>query len=287
MSVNLTTALQNISGRNPNFVELDASGEPIASRQTGIVLSDLTPVALSGKTNVTWQANSFGQISACVAAAAAPSGAANLVEATPNGSSGAASLRALVPADLPVGSASQLGALQVDGTTITAASGVISAVAPPSGMTLIQKQTVSGGNTVTFSAIPQTFTHLKIVLYAQSNGNDPSEVFGISYNGVEGGTNYSSSWLLNSGNAAQAATNPNDGRGWLYNTWDGNLVTLDATIYNYAATSVKNLSFVGSFPEGVRTGVVMDSVTTAISSLRLFSVSGTPFTATFSLYGLS
>jgi hypothetical protein len=64
-------------------------------------------------------------------------------------------------------------------------------------------------------------------------------------------------------------------------------VTLDATIYNYAATSVKNLSFVGSFPEGVRTGVVMDSVTTAISSLRLFSVSGTPFTATFSLYGLS
>jgi hypothetical protein len=40
MSVNLTTALQNISGRNPNFVELDASGEPIASRQTGIVLKN-------------------------------------------------------------------------------------------------------------------------------------------------------------------------------------------------------------------------------------------------------
>jgi hypothetical protein len=40
MSVNLTTALQNLGGRDPNFVEIDGSGNPIASRQSGMVLLD-------------------------------------------------------------------------------------------------------------------------------------------------------------------------------------------------------------------------------------------------------
>lgn len=52
---------------------------------------------------------------------------ANQFVATPNGSTGAVVLRNIASADLPVGSSSQLGALQVDGTTITAVAGVISA----------------------------------------------------------------------------------------------------------------------------------------------------------------
>lgn len=57
---------------------------------------------------------------------ALPSGAANLVIATPNGSSGLSTPRALVPADLPVATTTALGAVQPDGATIDVAAGVIS-----------------------------------------------------------------------------------------------------------------------------------------------------------------
>ncbi len=49
------------------------------------------------------------------------------------GADAAPTFRALVSADLPVGSSSQLGAVQVDNVTITATAGVISAVAGGSG----------------------------------------------------------------------------------------------------------------------------------------------------------
>jgi hypothetical protein len=47
MSVNLTTALQNLGGRDPNFVEIDGSGNPIASRQSGMVLLDTASITWS------------------------------------------------------------------------------------------------------------------------------------------------------------------------------------------------------------------------------------------------
>lgn len=56
-----------------------------------------------------------------------PSGAANEVYATPNGSSGSAALRSLVSTDLPVATASVLGAVRPDGSSITISGGVISA----------------------------------------------------------------------------------------------------------------------------------------------------------------
>lgn len=52
---------------------------------------------------------------------------ANLVFASPNGSSGTGSYRALVPADLPVGTNSALGALKCDGSTTTCSGGTITA----------------------------------------------------------------------------------------------------------------------------------------------------------------
>jgi hypothetical protein len=58
-----------------------------------------------------------------------PSGPANEILATPNGAAGAAALRALVAADLPVATTSALGAVKPDGSTITIAAGVISAAA--------------------------------------------------------------------------------------------------------------------------------------------------------------
>lgn len=66
-----------------------------------------------------------------------PSGAQNLIVASPSGASGIASLRALAPADLPVATTSLVGAVKPDGTTVTInGSGVISSAAAytlPSG----------------------------------------------------------------------------------------------------------------------------------------------------------
>jgi hypothetical protein len=53
---------------------------------------------------------------------------ANTFYASPNGSAGTPTFRAIVAADLPLGSSSAFGAFKVDGTTITSASGVLSSV---------------------------------------------------------------------------------------------------------------------------------------------------------------
>jgi hypothetical protein len=84
-----------------------------------------------------------------VPAGSAPSGSANEVFATPNGSSGAASLRALVPADLPVATTSALGAVKPDGSTIDISAGVISVpIATDSNLGLVEPD----GTTITISA---------------------------------------------------------------------------------------------------------------------------------------
>lgn len=142
MSISLTRILQQITGLNTFFAG------PSASRDNGVVLLDTA--------TVTWGTDGQGNIQATASGSSLPSGAANLVVATPNGSSGTAALRALVPADLPVGSSSQLGALQVDGTTITAAAGVISSVTPANiaftnvANTFTSNQTIASGSLLEF-----------------------------------------------------------------------------------------------------------------------------------------
>lgn len=91
MSVNLTNALQNIQSANINFKGT------AASREIGTVLADTA--------TVTWAADGYGNIQA-TATGVALNGTANQVLATPNGSTGAAALRALVEADLPATTAS-------------------------------------------------------------------------------------------------------------------------------------------------------------------------------------
>ena len=75
-----------------------------------------------------------GQIQAGEIAPGAITGAitgpANEVLATPNGSSGTSALRALVPADLPVATASSLGIARPDNTTISISNGIETSFAP-------------------------------------------------------------------------------------------------------------------------------------------------------------
>jgi hypothetical protein len=159
MSVNLTTALQNLGGRNPNFVELDGSGNPIASRQTGLVLLD--------SASVSWTS---------------PGPVYNTLQATATVSG------------LPV--ATQAGQVPTStgaGTTYTAQT----PVAP--GMVLIQKQAlVAPAATVTFSAIPQTYTNLLLVS-SGTNDTGTSQNLSIEFNGDTTQADYSYSYILNNG----------------------------------------------------------------------------------------
>ena len=78
---------------------------------------------------------------------------ANLFLASPNGSSGAMTPRAIVPADLPVATTSALGVVEPDGTTITISAGVISAVGGGSA-NFADNETPSGA----LNGINQTYT---------------------------------------------------------------------------------------------------------------------------------
>lgn len=78
---------------------------------------------------------------------------ANTVYAGPTtGSAAAPTFRAVVPADLPLASSSAFGAVKVDGTTITASSGVISAVGGSSGaLVLLEQHTASNSASLDFT----------------------------------------------------------------------------------------------------------------------------------------
>lgn len=113
--------------------------QPITSIGTGLTLSggalsatggeSGTVTSISGPTGITW-ANST----------TTPTGSwssetQNYFLAGPaSGGSGAATWRAIAAGDLPLASSSAFGAVKVDGTTITASSGVISGYTPQSAL---------------------------------------------------------------------------------------------------------------------------------------------------------
>jgi hypothetical protein len=113
--------------------------------QVGAVKSDGTTTSISGS----------GVISALP-----PTGAANLIVATPNGSAGSAGPRAMVAADMPAATSSAIGAVKPDNTTITITGGVISSVgggggAPGGSPTNVQfygASTFAGDSTFTFNS---------------------------------------------------------------------------------------------------------------------------------------
>jgi|GEM_PF-7043067 hypothetical protein len=92
-----------------------------------------------------------------------PSGTANEVMATPNGSSGVASLRAIAPTDLPIATTLALGVVEPDGTTITiTGAGVISSVggggSSVSVVTKTANYTAVNGNLVLCNTTSASFT---------------------------------------------------------------------------------------------------------------------------------
>lgn len=111
-----------------------------------------------------------------------PSGAANEVYATPNGSSGAAGLRALVPADLPVATTSALGAVKPDGSTVTISAGVISASAGSGLGTFTVEDVVFSGTSGALSHTPSTLLGIfrNGAIMSQTSGAPAVQKFSIS-----------------------------------------------------------------------------------------------------------
>jgi hypothetical protein len=144
-----------------------------------------------------------------------PSGSGNEFLATPNGSSGTAALRAIVPADLPVATASQKGIVEPDGTTITIASGVISAVGGGSSVTLQTNGTNNSSqstlNLEAGSGITLTNPSGGNVLVTASGGG------GVPWLNVTNPASVSFSWLNqggateNVGSASRYLLAPTDG----------------------------------------------------------------------------
>lgn len=109
------SSAQIVAGINTSpSTQIASAALPIGSSSVlGVVKSDGTTTSIS----------SGGVISANN-----QSGTANQIVATPNGSSGLASPRAMVPADMPVATNTTFGAVKPDNSTITVSGGVISSV---------------------------------------------------------------------------------------------------------------------------------------------------------------
>lgn len=156
-------------------------------------------------------------------------------------------------------------------------------------MTLIQKQVASGSaESITFSAIPQGYTHL--LLIDDANITDTAQTYSINFNG-DSGAHYSWAFTLNNagtvtGNFTGAQTSGNIGA---ICSQGGHKITIMgyANATNPKAYIAESLAFDGS------TSVLQQEVsgvwsqTAAITSITL-SNTGANFNAssTFSLYGL-
>lgn len=96
--------------------------------------------------------------------------AANTFQAGPTtGSAAAPTFRAIVPADLPVATTLVFGAVKPDGTTITIAAGVISAVGGGSGT--VTSVAITGPSILTWAGSPITTSGTLTATLANQNAN--------------------------------------------------------------------------------------------------------------------
>lgn len=156
------------------------------------------------------------------------------------------------------------------------------------GLTLISRQILlAAAGTVTFSAIPQIFTNLRLVITASSAA---AGTIGLQFNG-DTGANYTTQELLGTGSSPFAAlssaqTSVNAG---VLGTTPG-ATTID--IPGYSGT-VLNKALVSLSGQNTGAGfVALDSGSwnnaAAVTAVALLAITGTfAIGSTFSLYGLN
>jgi len=124
------------------------------------------------------------------------------------------------------------------------ASSKLSAV--PGDFQYIDSYTVSGGstNTITFSSIPATFTHLQIRGVVRSGTSGYYDNTNIRFNGSSGGTAYNMNVLRSNGSTAQSATYINQSQAYVEagyvacaNTTTGTFSPIIMDLYDYTDTN--------------------------------------------------
>lgn len=162
---------------------------------------------------------------------------------------------------------------------------------------VIQKQILGGAvSTITFSSIPQTFTHLRLVGFGAYSGSSATSV-NMTFNG-DTGNDYASQNLGATGSTATAGANsaqPALFAGFVSGTNVPNVpATFDITFPGYS-TTVFRKEFTGSNISGTGTGTFQTfflggqwASTAAITSMTLSPATGN-FVAgtTFVLYGVN
>jgi hypothetical protein len=135
------------------------------------------PAGPTGATGATGPAGATGATGATGPTGPSPSGSANEVLATPNGSSGVSSLRALVTADFPVVASTFTGTITGMTTTVTGTVNyVITADGAMCSLYMVSAITgTSNANSMTMTGIPSA---------CQPKHPQPGYVFGAEDNGT-------------------------------------------------------------------------------------------------------
>jgi len=143
---------------------------------------------------------------------------------------------------------------------------------------LIEAKTLgSSAASVTFSAIPATYTDLLVKV--SSRNTSSSEIFDFGFNGVT--TNQSSIYLNGSGSAATSATYTLYGRSVQTGATASTFSNNEIYIPNYAGSSFKSVS-VDAVNENNATGAFSSFVAGLWSSTA--AITSITFTASFAQY---
>lgn len=215
----------------------------------------------------------------------------NTVLAGPNGGSPAApAFRALVPLDLPVGSNTQLGALQVDGTTITASAGIITAASS------FPAPTVVSGSAVTEIDITSAITsahrdyqvRISNLVFNSGSGVTAFLQFstnnGSTYDTTAANYNYGGNFAQLKGGTTSGAHAGQSSGGFVLDgsstdTFSaGNVISIELTLFNPLDTSTaiklmtfNTLFYLGSTSVWQSRGAIYYANASGVNALRIIT----------------
>ena len=168
----------------------------------------------------------------------------------------------------------------------------------PLTYTLIASNTLStSAASVTFSAIPNTFTDLVIRISTRGNGVQTPDAGVLNINS-NGASNFSSTYLRGTGGSVNSARDTAAASAYAFNNqWTGSTANTFASteiyIPNYLASTAKQI---GSYTVTENNGTsvfmavmaLLSTATAAITTLTLSSAFGNSFTSdsSFFLYGI-
>jgi len=171
----------------------------------------------------------------------------------------------------------------------------------PAGFESIATATGSGATSITFSSIPQTYTHLQLRMLLRSTGTGDGRDLNLTVNGAASTGDYKSHYLIGNGTTVSSGADANGSTAnvWIANppasaTASGIFSVSIVDILDYANTN-KNKTFRALAGVDLNTGVYQNVMllsgvrlsTAAISSITLTLSNGNFATGcSVALYGI-